>query len=68
MEKKHRTLCKFTIEESIVKKMMDGYLSFYFKGQDSFEKILLNLRKRQTAYLRYVVGGNILSYDGKKDR
>lgn len=50
-----------------LKKMMDGYLSFYFKGQDSFEKNTSGIYvKDQTAYLRYVVGGNILSYDGEK--
>ena len=50
-----------------LKKRMDGYLSFYFKGQDSFKNNTSGIYvKDQTAYLRYVVGGNILSYDGEK--
>lgn len=50
-----------------LKKRMDGYLSFYFKGQDSFKNNTSGIYvKDQTAYLRYVVGGNVLSYDGEK--
>lgn len=51
-----------------LKKAMDGYLSFYFKGQDSFEKNTSGIYvKDSSAYLRYIVGGNILSYDGEKE-
>lgn len=50
-----------------LKKAMDGYLSFYFKGKDSFEKNTSGIYvKDPSAYLRYIVGGNILSYDGEK--
>lgn len=42
-----------------LKKAMDSYLSFYFKGKDS--GIYVN---DSSAYLRYVVGGNVLSYNG----
>lgn len=48
-----------------LKKAMNGYLSFYFKGQDSFEKNTSGIYvKDPSAYLRYIVGGNVLSYDG----
>ena len=51
-----------------LKKAMNGYLSFYFKGQDSFEKNTSGIYvKDPSAYLRYIVGGNVLSYDGKTD-
>lgn len=50
-----------------LKKAMDGYLSFYFKGQDSFAKNTSGIYvKDPSAYLRYIVGGNVLSYDGGK--
>ena len=38
---------------------MNGYLSFYFLGESSGISM-----KNPSAYLRYVVGGNILSYNG----
>lgn len=50
-----------------LKKAMDGYLSFYFKGQDSFTQNTSGIYvKDPSAYLRYIVGGNVLSYDGDK--
>lgn len=50
-----------------LKKAMDGYLSFYFKGQDSFAQNNSGIYvKDPSAYLRYIVGGNVLSYDGGK--
>lgn len=50
-----------------LKKAMDGYLSFYFKGQDSFAQNTSGIYvKDPSAYLRYIVGGNVLSYDGGK--
>lgn len=40
-----------------LKKAMNGYLSFYFKGQDSFEKNTSGIYvKDPSAYLRYIVG------------
>ena len=42
-----------------LKKAMDGYLSFYFAGEKSGIYM-----KNPSAYLRYVVGGNVLTYDG----
>ena len=42
-----------------LKEAMNGYLSFYFSGESSGISM-----KNPSAYLRYVVGGNILSYNG----
>ena len=42
-----------------LKEAMNGYLSFYFAGESSGIYV-----KNSSAYLRYVVGGNILSYNG----
>ena len=48
-----------------LKKAMDGYLSFYFKGTDSYAQKSSGIYvKDPSAYLRYVTGGNILSYNG----
>lgn len=48
-----------------LKKAMDGYLSFYFKGKDSYAQKNSGIYvKDPSAYLRYVTGGNILSYNG----
>lgn len=44
-----------------LKEAMNGYLSFYFAGTDS--GIYL---KDSSTYLRYITGGNVLSYDGGK--
>ena len=41
---------------------MDKYLSFYFGGENSGITV-----KEVDSYLRYVTGGNVLSYDGKTD-
>lgn len=41
---------------------MDKYLSFYFGGENSGITV-----KDVDSYLRYVTGGNVLSYDGKTD-
>ena len=41
---------------------MDKYLSFYFSGENSGITV-----KDVDSYLRYVTGGNVLSYDGKTD-
>lgn len=50
-----------------LKRAMDGYLSFYFKGQDSFTHNTSGIYvKDPSAYLRYIVGGNVLSYNGEK--
>ena len=46
-----------------LKKAMDTYLSFYFKG-DSILNSTSGIYVNKNAYTRYLVGGNILSYDG----
>lgn len=40
------------------KSAMDGYLSFYFGGDSGIQM------KNVNSYLRYVTGGNVLTYDG----
>lgn len=44
------------------KENMDKYLSFYFSGGESGISV-----KDADSYLRYVTGGNVLTYDGSTD-
>ena len=44
------------------KENMDKYLSFYFSGEESGISV-----KDADSYLRYVTGGNVLTYDGSTD-
>ncbi len=44
------------------KENMDKYLSFYFSGDESGISV-----KDADSYLRYVTGGNVLTYDGSTD-
>ena len=47
-----------------LKKAMDTYLSFYFKGNSILNSTSGIFVKNPQAYTRYVVGGNVLSYNG----
>ena len=44
------------------KENMDKYLSFYFSGDENGISV-----KDADSYLRYVTGGNVLTYDGSTD-
>lgn len=47
-----------------LKKAMDTYLSFYFTGDSLANSTSGIYVKNPDAYTRYIVGGNILSYNG----
>ena len=57
-EKKASEFLQNYYNNTSLKKAMNTYLSFYFKGNSS------GIYVNKDAYTRYVVGGNILSYDG----
>lgn len=62
-EKKASEFLQNYYSNTSLKKAMDTYLSFYFKG-DSVLNSTSGIYVNKDAYARYVIGGNILSYDG----
>ena len=62
-EKKASEFLQNYYSNTSLKKAMDTYLSFYFNG-DSILNSTSGIYVNKDAYARYVIGGNILSYDG----
>lgn len=62
-EKKASEFLQNYYNNTSLKKAMNTYLSFYFKG-NSILNSTSGIYVNKNAYTRYLVGGNVLSYDG----